>query len=73
MAICRDGQVVKAAGHGLASVELEVPTKPETVFQSGSVGKLGLADPLPKHFPGAPPAWKNIVSTTRSGCRLSSR
>lgn len=39
VAICRDGQVVKAAGYGLANVELDVPAKPETVFQSGSVGK----------------------------------
>jgi CubicO group peptidase (beta-lactamase class C family) len=76
VAVCRDGQVVKAAGYGLANVELEVPAKAETVYQSGSVGKqftamavmmlveegkLGLADTLPKHFPGAPSPWKNIT------------
>jgi len=26
-------------GYGLSNVELQVPVKPETVFQSGSVGK----------------------------------
>ena len=76
LAICRDGQLVRAKGYGLANVELDVPVKPETVFQSGSVGKqftamavmmlvdegkLGLDDPLAKHFPGAPATWKGIT------------
>src|SRR5208282_6075026 len=54
-------RVVRAEGFGLANVELNVPVKPETVFQSGSVakqftaaavmmlveeGKIGLDDPL---------------------------
>jgi CubicO group peptidase (beta-lactamase class C family) len=39
LAICRDGQLVRAQGYGLANVELEVKATPETVFQSGSVGK----------------------------------
>src|SRR5262245_59326364 len=39
LVVCRDGSVVKAQGFGLANVELDVPVKPETVFQSGSVGK----------------------------------
>src|SRR5262245_47807915 len=39
LVVCRYGQVVEARGFGLASVELDVPVKPETVFQSGSVGK----------------------------------
>jgi CubicO group peptidase (beta-lactamase class C family) len=53
-----------------------VPAKPETVYQSGSVGKqftsmaimllveegkLGLEDSLAKHFPGAPKGWKSIT------------
>jgi CubicO group peptidase (beta-lactamase class C family) len=76
LAICRDGQVVKAQGYGLANVELDVPAKPETIFQSGSVGKqftamavmllveegkLSLDDPLPKYFAGAPGSWKGIT------------
>jgi CubicO group peptidase (beta-lactamase class C family) len=76
LAICRDGEVTKARGYGLANVELEVPVKPETIFQSGSVGKqftamavlmlveegkLGLDDRLPRHFPGSPSSWKDIT------------
>jgi CubicO group peptidase (beta-lactamase class C family) len=76
LAICRDGQVVRAMGYGLANVELDVPAKPETVFQTGSVGKqftamavmmlvdegkLGLDDPISKYFPDAPATWKGIT------------
>ena len=76
LAICRDGQVVRATGYGLANVELYVPVKPETVFQTGSVGKqftamavmmlvdegkLGLDDPVSKFFPDAPVTWKGIT------------
>jgi len=76
LAICRDGRLVRATGYGLANVELDVPVKPETIFQSGSVGKqftamavmmlveegkLGLDDPIVKHFPGAPATWKGIT------------
>jgi CubicO group peptidase (beta-lactamase class C family) len=76
LAICRDGQLVRATGYGLANVELDVATKPETVFQTGSVGKqftamavmmlvdegrLGLDDPIGKYFPGAPATWQGIT------------
>src|SRR5712692_2201633 len=37
--VARQGRIVRAEGVGLANVELEVPVKPETIFQSGSVGK----------------------------------
>jgi CubicO group peptidase (beta-lactamase class C family) len=70
------GQVIRAQGYGLANVELQVPVKPETIFQSGSVGKqftatavmmlveegkIGLDDPLTKYFPDAPAAWKQVT------------
>lgn len=76
VAIVRKGAVVKAQGYGLANVEHDVPVTPETIFQSGSVGKqftaaatmllvedgrLALTDPLAKFFPGAPPAWKRTT------------
>jgi CubicO group peptidase (beta-lactamase class C family) len=76
IAVVRDGQVVKAAGYGLANVELDVPARPETVYQSGSVGKqftamavmllveegkIGLEDPLTKYYPKAPGRWKKIT------------
>jgi CubicO group peptidase (beta-lactamase class C family) len=76
VAIVRGGDVVKAQGYGLANVEHQVPVKPETVFQSGSVGKqftsaavmllveegkLTLSDPLTKFFPAAPAEWAGIT------------
>jgi CubicO group peptidase (beta-lactamase class C family) len=76
LAICRNGEVVKARGYGLANVELDVPVKPETLFQSGSLGKqfaamavlilaeegkLGLDDRLSEFFPGSPASWKDIT------------
>src|SRR5215471_10204051 len=35
----QDDKIALAKGYGLANVEHQVPVKPETVFQSGSVGK----------------------------------
>jgi len=55
---------------------LQVPVKPATVFQSGSVGKqftatavmmlaeegkIGLEDPLTKYFPDAPATWNEVT------------
>jgi CubicO group peptidase (beta-lactamase class C family) len=74
--VAREGKVVRAEGFGLANVELQVPVKPETVFQSGSVGKqftatavmmlveqgkIGLDDPLAKYFPNAPASWNEVT------------
>src|SRR6266550_2634082 len=74
--VSRDGKPIRAQGYGLANVELQVAVKPETVFQSGSVGKqftataimmlaedgkIGLEDPLTKFFPNAPAAWKQAT------------
>src|SRR5262249_45184687 len=69
-------QILLAKGYGLANVELNVPVKPETIFQSGSVGKqfvaaavmmlveegkVGLDDSIVKYFPNAPESWKPIL------------
>ncbi|MFZ0333190.1 MAG: serine hydrolase domain-containing protein [Candidatus Acidiferrales bacterium] len=69
-------QILLAKGYGLADVELSVPVKPETLFQSGSVGKqfvsaavmmlveegkVGLDDSISKYFPDAPATWKPIL------------
>ena len=74
--VTRDGKVVRSEGFGVANIELQVPVKPETTFQSGSVGKqftatavmmlveagkIGLNDPLTKYFSEAPPNWKNVT------------
>jgi CubicO group peptidase (beta-lactamase class C family) len=74
--VSRGGKVIRAEGFGLANVELQVPAKPETIFQSGSVGKqftatavmmlveegkVALEDPLTKYFADAPPGWKGVT------------
>lgn len=74
--VARDGKIVRAGGFGLSNVELQVPVKPETVFQSGSIGKqftatvvmmlgeegkVGLDDSLTKYFPDAPQSWKEVT------------
>ena len=74
--VSRAGKIVQAEGFGLSNVELQVPAKPETIFQSGSVGKqftatavmmlveegkVGLDDPLTKYFPDAPATWKDVT------------
>jgi CubicO group peptidase (beta-lactamase class C family) len=76
VAVVRKGEVVKTQGYGEANVEHHIPVKPETVFQSGSVGKmftaaavmllaedgrLALADSVRRHFPDAPAAWEPIT------------
>jgi CubicO group peptidase (beta-lactamase class C family) len=74
--IARDGKIVRAKGYGFSNVELQAPVKPETLFQSGSMGKqftatavmklveqgkVQLDDPLTKYFKDAPPSWKNVT------------
>ena len=69
------GQILLAKGYGLANIELNVPVKAETIFQSGSVGKqftsaaimmlveegkIGLDDSIVKYFPNAPQTWQTI-------------
>jgi len=69
------GQILLAKGYGLANIELNVPVKAETIFQSGSVGKqftsaaimmlveegkISLDDSIVKYFPNAPPSWQAI-------------
>jgi CubicO group peptidase (beta-lactamase class C family) len=74
--VSRNGKTIQAEGFGLSNVELRTAVKPETIFQSGSVGKqftatavmmlveagkVGLADPLTKYFPQAPVWWKDVT------------
>jgi len=37
--VSRRGQPVRVEGFGLSNVELHVAVQPETIFQSGSIGK----------------------------------
>jgi CubicO group peptidase (beta-lactamase class C family) len=74
--VVKAGKMVRAEGFGLANVELQVPVKPATVFQSGSIGKqftatavmmlveegkIGLDDPITKYFADAPASWQQIT------------
>jgi CubicO group peptidase (beta-lactamase class C family) len=74
--VSRNGEIVRAQGFGFSNVELQVPVKPETLFQSGSVGKqftataimmlveegkIRLDDPITKYFPNAPANWKPVT------------
>jgi len=74
--VISNGQVVKSTGYGFANVELGVPTTPDTIFESGSLGKqftavavmlqvedgkLALDDPISKYLPGAPDGWRSIT------------
>lgn len=76
LAIVKNGANVKTAGYGLANVELNVAASPETVYQSGSIGKqftaaavtllveegkINLDDSVTKYLDGAPDAWKSIT------------
>jgi len=76
LAVLRHGKPILLRSYGLANVELQVPVKPETIFQSGSIGKqfttaavmllvqenkLSLDDKLSKFFADVPVTWKNIT------------
>lgn len=76
IAVIKNGQIILAKGYGFANVEHQVPVKPETIFQSGSVGKqftamavmmlvedgkIGLEDKITKYFGDAPAGWHNIT------------
>lgn len=70
-----DGKVVLAAGYGVANLEHNVSVTPQTVFQSGSIGKqftamevmllveeqkLALNDPISKYL-SVPQGWSGIT------------
>jgi CubicO group peptidase (beta-lactamase class C family) len=76
VAVVKGGKVVVAKGYGLANVELRVAVTPETVFQSGSLGKmftaavvmllvedgkLSLDDSITRFYPDAPWRWRGIT------------
>ncbi len=76
LGVMRDGRLIKAQGYGLANVELGVPVTPQSIFQTGSVGKqftaaavmmlveegrVGLDDSIAHYLPEAPSAWKGVT------------
>src|SRR4030095_1157768 len=73
LAVIKDGQIILAKGYGLANVELQVAVTPETIFQSGSMGKqftatavmmlveegkISLTDSITEYFTDAPASWQ---------------
>lgn len=67
--VAKDGKVLYRKAFGLANMELEVPMKPENIFEIGSItkqftavsilmleeaGKLSVNDPLSKYIPDYP-------------------
>src|SRR5207245_7385336 len=74
LGVYRDGKIIYSKGYGLASVELDAPITPETVFDIGSTskqftaasillleqqGKLSLNDEVRKYIPELPDYAKN--------------
>ena len=74
--VSKGGKPIRTEGYGQSNLELNVPAKPETIFQSGSVGKqftatavmmlveagkIGLDDPLTRYFPHAPASWGQVT------------
>jgi CubicO group peptidase (beta-lactamase class C family) len=76
LVVIKGGQVIKTATYGLADLEQNVPVKPETVFEIGSItkqftaagilllaqdGKLSVDDKISLHLKELPHAWTNIT------------
>lgn len=72
IAVARNGEIIKAKGYGFANLELNVPAKPETLYQSGSLGKqfaaaavmmlveegrISLDDKISKYLMDSPQSW----------------
>lgn len=69
-------EIVHAKAYGRATLEHEVPVTNDTLFQSGSVGKMftaaatmtqvkkgiiALDEPITKYFSSAPDSWNNVT------------
>ncbi|MEQ1646014.1 MAG: serine hydrolase domain-containing protein, partial [Pyrinomonadaceae bacterium] len=76
VAVIKDGKPMLVKGYGFANIEHQILVKPETIFQSGSVGKqftamavmmlveegkIGLDDKLTKYITDVPATWNGIT------------
>lgn len=76
IAVIKDGELLKEAGYGIANLEHSVKVTPDTMFQTGSVGKqftaalvlllakdgkLELDAPVSRYLPGVPDSWHGIT------------
>lgn len=76
LAVVRNGKIALLKSYGFSNLEHRIPMKPETVFQSGSMGKqftasavmllveegrLSLDDKISKYLADVPESWKDIT------------
>ena len=76
LTILKNGEVVKLNGYGFANLEHRIPVVPETIFQSGSVGKqftatavmilvedgkITLDERISKYLNNIPKSWSRIT------------
>lgn len=76
LAVVQNGKILKEKGYGLSDIENEVPVTPDTVFQSGSLGKqftsalvmllvkdgkLSLDASISSYLPNTPKSWEAIT------------
>lgn len=76
LAIIKAGKLVKVKSYGIANKELNVPSSPISVYQTGSTGKaftatlimmlvekgkINLNDKVSKYIEGTPESWENIT------------
>ena len=76
IAVVKDGKPMLVKGYGFANIEHQILVKPETIFQSGSVGKqftamavmmlveegkVALDEKLAKYIPDVPATWSGIT------------
>jgi CubicO group peptidase (beta-lactamase class C family) len=79
LAIAKDGKPLYVKSYGVATLEHDVKTRPDTVYQIGSIGKqftavavmmlanehkLDLDDPLSKYLPEVPASWGKVTLRT---------
>jgi CubicO group peptidase (beta-lactamase class C family) len=76
LVIMKQGQPVRVQGYGFANIEHHVPVHPDTLFQTGAIGKqftavavmllvedgkVRLDDSVRKYLPDAPRSWDPIT------------
>jgi CubicO group peptidase (beta-lactamase class C family) len=76
LAVVKNGKALYIKSYGVATLEHGVATKPQTVYQIGSIGKqftavavmmladehkLDLDDALSKYLPEVPPSWAKVT------------
>ncbi len=76
LVVIRNGETIKAKGYGLASLELQAPAKPDTVYELASAtkpfvataimllvqdGKIDLDDEISKHLEKPPETWRKVT------------